>query len=62
LGIASGSILGTTATTEQLVAAAADVGMVKLLELRRELGRSVGQVRASAECLSRNMTFLHQGS
>ena len=46
VGVASGSILGTTAvTTEQLVAAAADVGMVKLLELRRELGRSVGQVR-----------------
>ncbi len=52
LGVASGSILGTTATTEQLVAAAADVGMVKLLELRRELGRSVGQVRASAGCPS----------
>lgn len=45
LGIASGSLLGTTVTTEQLVAAAADVGMVNLLELRRELGRSVGQVR-----------------
>lgn len=44
LGIGSGSILGTTVKTEQLVAAAADVGMVNLLELRRELGRSVGQV------------------
>lgn len=44
-GIASGSILGTTVTTEQLVVAAADAGMVNLLELRRELGRSVGQVR-----------------
>ena len=44
LGIASGSVLGTTVSTEQLVAAAADVGMVNLLELRRELGRSVGQV------------------
>ncbi|CAM9548124.1 unnamed protein product [Ectocarpus fasciculatus] len=48
-GIASGSILGTTVTTEQLVVAAADAGMVNLLELRRELGRSVGQVR----CLAR---------
>lgn len=44
LGVPSGSILGTTVKTEQLVAAAADVGMVNLLELRRELGRSVGQV------------------
>ncbi|CAB1118732.1 unnamed protein product [Ectocarpus sp. CCAP 1310/34] len=48
-GIASGSILGTTVSTEQLVVAAADAGMVNLLELRRELGRSVGQVR----CLAR---------
>lgn len=48
LGIASGSVLGTTVSTEQLVAAAADVGMVNLLELRRELGRSVGQVRVVA--------------
>lgn len=43
LGGTAGSVLGMTATTEQLVAAAADVGMVNLLELRRELGRSVGQ-------------------
>lgn len=43
-GNASGSVLGTTATTEQLIAVAADVGMVNILELRRELGRSVGQV------------------
>eukprot|EP00903_Cladosiphon_okamuranus_P016579 g15293.t1 len=49
LGISSGSVLGTTMSTEQLVAAAADVGMLNLLELRRELGRSVGQVR----CLAR---------
>lgn len=49
LGIASGSILGTTVKTEQLVAAAADVGMVNLLELRRELGRSVGQVGGRPE-------------
>lgn len=41
----NGSILGTTATTEQLVAATAGVGMMNILELRRELGRSVGQVR-----------------
>lgn len=44
LGFTAGSVLGTTTTTEQLVAAAADVGMVNLMELRRELGRSVGQV------------------
>lgn len=50
LGVTSGSLLGTTVSTEQLVAAAADVGMVNLLELRRELGRSVGQVRAVARC------------
>lgn len=43
-GVTAGSILGTTSTTEKLVAAAADVGMVNLMELRRELGRSVGQV------------------
>lgn len=42
-GVLSGPVLGTTVTTEQLVAAAADVGMFNLLELRRELGRSVGQ-------------------
>lgn len=45
LGNTSGTILGTTATTEQIVAAAADAGMVNILELRRELGRSVWQVR-----------------
>ena len=50
LGIASGSVLGTTVSTEHLVAAAADVGMVNLLELRRELGRSVGQVRSVGVC------------
>lgn len=45
LGVKVGSILGTTVvTTEQLITAAADVGMVNLLELRKELGRSVGQV------------------
>lgn len=44
LGMAAGSILGATVKTEQLVAAAADVGMVNLLELRRALGQSVGQV------------------
>lgn len=49
-----GSVVGTTATTEQLVAAAADVGMVNILELRRELGRSVGQVREYRQsCCSR---------
>lgn len=50
LGVSSGSVLGTTVSTEQLVAAAADVGMVNILELRRELGRSVGQVRVVARC------------
>lgn len=54
LGVASGSVLGTTVSTEQLVAAAADVGMVNLLELRRELGRSVGQVRVVARCCDQN--------
>lgn len=57
-GIASGSILGTTVKTEQLVAAAADVGMVNLLELRRELGRSVGQVGGRPEKEGRKNLFL----
>lgn len=48
----AGTILGTTTavSTEQLAAATADLGMANLLELRRELGRSVGQVK--------NWTFL----
>lgn len=50
LGIASGSILGTTVSTERIVAAAADVSMVNLLELRRELGRSVGQASLISRC------------
>lgn len=49
VGAASWPLLGTTVSTKQLVAAAADVGMVNLLELRRELGRSVGQVRVRRE-------------
>lgn len=48
-GFTAGSVLGTTSTTEQLVAAAADVGMVNLMELRRELGRSVGQVNQQCQ-------------
>ena len=42
----AGTILGTTTavSTEQLAAATAGLGMANVLELRRELGRSVGQV------------------
>ena len=42
----AGTILGTSTavTTEHLTAATAGLGMANLLELRRELGRSVGQV------------------
>lgn len=47
IGTTGRLILGTTATTEHLEAATADAGMVNILELRRELGRSVGHVRTN---------------
>lgn len=45
VGVKTGCILGTAIKTEQLIAAAADVSMVNLLELRRALEQSVGQVK-----------------
>lgn len=48
VGTTTGPILGATGTTGDIVAAAADVGMANLLELRTELGRSVAQVRSPA--------------
>lgn len=44
-GFKTGCILGTAIKTEQLIASAADVSVMNLLELRRALGRSVGQVK-----------------
>ena len=41
----AGIHFGAHFSTEQLAAATAGLGMAKLLELRRELGRSVGQVK-----------------
>lgn len=45
VGVKTGCVLGTAIKTEQLIASAADVSMMNLLELRRALGRSVGQVK-----------------
>ncbi|CAM9318276.1 unnamed protein product, partial [Laminaria digitata] len=55
---AAGAFLGTTTTTittDQLTAATAGLGMANLLELRRELGRSVGQVRRLAQAVKEDV-------
>ena len=44
-GFTGGCTLSAKVNTDQLFAAAVDMGLVNLLELRRALGRSVGQVK-----------------
>lgn len=56
----AGTIFGTSTavTTEHLTAATAGLGMANLLELRRELGRSVGQVIFRSSVQSENNKWL----